>query len=176
MLDHCDFHVGSFHFACHHDDNHNTIHIVSSHRLFTSSLITSSSPMSYPCGPCGGGDHQMVHQQQQVMVSEYDESTTKCALLCVSCVFDMGLAGCCARSAFVRNKRHTHTMCLFFRTKARENARMRECKRSASATERVESSAVYTGASVWLLAMFGRRGTCALCSEQAASSEGGRYV
>ena len=54
MLDHCDFHVGSFHFACHHDDNHNTIHIVSSHRLFTSSLrIVSSHRLSsrlhHPC-------------------------------------------------------------------------------------------------------------------------------
>ena len=51
-------------------------------------------------------------------------------------VFDMGLAGCCARGAFVRNKRHTHyvPMCLFFRTKARENARMQaqcECNRTS---------------------------------------------
>ena len=64
------------------------------------------------------------------MVSE--STTTKC----VVCVFDMGLAGCCARGAFVRNKRHTHYVPLLPNKGAREceNARMQaqcECNRTS---------------------------------------------
>ena len=80
------------------------------------------------------------------------------------------------REARLFGTKGTHTMCLCASSSEQRRARMRECKRSASATELVESSAVYTRASVWLVAMFGRRGTCAFCSEQAASSECGRYV
>ena len=69
MLDHCDFHVGSFHFACHHDHNHN----VSSHRLFTSSLhIVSSHRLHHPCPirvcPCVSVCVRMVRMVRVVVV------------------------------------------------------------------------------------------------------------
>ena len=122
MLDHCDFHVGSFHFACHHDDNHNTIHIVSSHRLFTS----SSSPMSYPCDPCGPWcDHQMVHQKQQQVI--WWASPRRRNALCVCLIW--GWQGV-VREARLFGTKGTRTLCAYVPLLPNKGAR--ECENASA--------------------------------------------